>query len=170
MIDTEKIKNIVSQASLQNNCRMYDLYKHKDRLQIFIDKQNSESRIHIEDCENVFHSLNFLFQSEMPYILKTLRLEVSSPGLEKRLRERWHFEESIGKFCKITTDSSVKVKNKKTNKVFFTRVFSGIITSVLESDLHIEQEDRVLIAAFENITSAQLIFKPTKHQKNKLKK
>ena len=94
-MDFVKIKEIAKTASEQNNCRVYDIYKHRDRLQIFIDKKNQA--VNLEDCENVFYSLRFLLHSELPYLLEKNRLEVSSPGIEKQLREKWHFEESIGK-------------------------------------------------------------------------
>ena len=89
-MDIIKVKEIAKTASEQNNCRVYDVYKHRDRLQIFIDKKNQT--VNLEDCENVFYSLRFLLQSEIPYLLEKNRLEVSSPGIEKQLREKWHLK------------------------------------------------------------------------------
>ena len=133
-MDFVKIKEIAKTASEQNNCRVYDIYKHRDRLQIFIDKKNQA--VNLEDCENVFYSLRFLLHSEIPYLLEKNRLEVSSPGVEKQLREKWHFEEAVGKAIYFTTHSSVKIAGKR--KSFQTRSFTADLISVSNETLHLK--------------------------------
>ena len=91
MTEALKIKEIAGQAGLQNDCKIYDIYKHKDRLQVFIEKNSKQSAVNLKDCENVFHSLQFLLDVELPHVLKQNRLEVSSPGIEKQLREKMAF-------------------------------------------------------------------------------
>ena len=156
-MDFVKVKEIVQTASEQNNCRVYDIYKHKDRLQIFIDKKSQ--LVNLKDCENVFHSLRFLLNSEMPYILENNRLEVSSPGVEKQLRERWHFEESIGETMRLITYSPVKTQNKKTGRQSQTRSLTAQLISIEEESIYLRNSQFDFSIPFSEIKSAKLIFK-----------
>ncbi|MCZ0933451.1 MAG: hypothetical protein OXJ52_09930 [Oligoflexia bacterium] len=162
-MDFVKIKEIAETASEQNNCRVYDIYKHRDRLQVFIDKKNQT--VNLEDCENVFYSLRFLLQSELPYLLEKNRLEVSSPGIEKQLREKWHFEESIGRAIHLTTHSLVKIKGK--NKNFQTRSFTADLISVSSEALRFRRLKSEFSVLFSEIKTAKLIFKLKKTNKKR---
>ena len=153
-----KVKEIAKTASEQNNCRVYDVYKHRDRLQVFIDKKNQT--VNLEDCENVFYSLRFLLQSEIPYLLEKNRLEVSSPGIEKQLREKWHFEESVGKAISFTTHSLIKIPGKK--KPFQTRSFTADLVSVSDEALQLKHSQSHFSIPLSEIKSAKLIFKTKK--------
>src|SRR5580704_10913237 len=64
-------------------------------LRVFIDKPGEPQGVGLNDCERVSHELSALLDVEdpmpMPY-----SLEVSSPGLDRVLRTRTHFERFIG--------------------------------------------------------------------------
>ena len=154
-MDFVKIKEIAKTASEQNNCRVYDIYKHRDRLQVFIDKKNQT--VNLKDCENVFYSLRFLLQSELPYLLEKNRLEVSSPGIEKQLREKWHFEESVGRAIHLTTHSLVKIASK--NRNFQTQSFTADLVSVSNDNLHLRYSRSEFSIPFSEIKNAKLVFK-----------
>ena len=124
-----RLREIASQAGRQNGCRLYDVYRHRDRIQVFIDKP-PKGPVTLNDCQNVFHSLRFLIRSEFPQLLESRRLEVSSPGIEKRLRDKWHFEEALGETLKITTSSPVEAENQKTKKVFRSCLAEGRLISI----------------------------------------
>ena len=165
MIEALKIKEMAGLASRQNNCRIYDIYKHRDRLQIFIDKKSKNSTVSLKDCENVSHSLQFLLHSELPHILENHRLEVSSPGIEKRLREKWHFEESVGKLMKLITVFPVKAQSAKTGKSFCSQSFIAKLISVSETTLNLKSDVMECSVPFTKIKSARLIFKIPKKSK-----
>lgn len=159
-------------ASLQNGCYVYDIYKHRDRLQIFIDKD--QQRVNLEDCKNVLQSLQFLLQSELPSVLGNRRLEVSSPGIEKRLREKWHFEQSVGKMMKVHTISPVKVQSIKTGRSRFFQSFTAILASVSENRLHFEKDNVKWVVPLSEVKGGHLVFdnsqgnlKPNKKKKYK---
>ena len=162
-MDFVKIKEIAKTASEQNNCRVYDIYKHRDRLQVLIDKKNKA--VNLEDCENVFHSLRFLLHSELPFLLEKNRLEVSSPGIEKQLREKWHFEESIGQSIHLTTHSLVKIPSQK--KAFQTRSFTADLLSVSNEALYLKHPKSKVSIPLSEIKSAKLIFKIKKPNKKR---
>ena len=158
-MDFVKIKEIAKTASEQNNCRVYDIYKHRDRLQVFIDKKNQA--VNLEDCENVFHSLRFLLHSKIPYLLEKNRLEVSSPGIEKQLREKWHFKESIGATIHLTTHTPIQLKNKSKN--FLSRSFTADLISVSDERLGLRYLNSDFSIPLSEIKSAKLIFKSKNH-------
>ena len=154
-----KIKEIAGCASRQNGCRVYDIYKHRDRLQILIDKKSEASSVSLTDCENVFHSLRFLLQSELPDVLNNYRLEVSSPGVERRLREKWHFEESIGETMKLIANTPLKIKNKKTGKSFSSQSLRATLAELSETALHLKNDFIEAVVPFSAIKSVHLVFK-----------
>ena len=170
MTEALKIKEIAGQAGQQNDCRIYDIYKHKDRLQVFIDKKSKDLAVSLKDCENVFHSLRFLLHSELPHVLENRRLEVSSPGIEKQLREKWHFEESIGEMIKLITTSPVKAQNIKTGASFCSQSFKAHLISTSEKNLNLKSDLIKCFVPFSKIKTAKLIFKNPNKNKQQIKK
>ncbi len=83
----------------------YELYdviyektgKNDNHLIIFIDKDEG---ILIEDCEKVNNEINDILD-EKNFINDQYYLEVSSPGLERRIREKKHFEKYINSLVRI---------------------------------------------------------------------
>jgi ribosome maturation factor RimP len=61
-------------------------------LRFFIDRPEG---VGLEDCERVSHELSALLDVEDP-VPTAYRLEVSSPGLDRVLRTRAHFERFVG--------------------------------------------------------------------------
>ena len=159
-MDIVEIEKIAQMAGQQNNCRVYDVYKHRDRLQVFIDREHQA--VSLKDCENVFHSLRFLLRSELPSILDNNRLEVSSPGVERILRKKWHFEECVGNTIKIVTHSPVSVKNKKTGRVFQSQSLTGKLESIQDEQLQLNGPKLECSISFSKIKSAHLIFEVSK--------
>jgi len=66
-------------------------------LRIFIDRraQDSGLGITVDDCANVSHAVSQVLESQDP-IKGHYTLEVSSPGFDRILRTRAHFERFIG--------------------------------------------------------------------------
>ena len=63
-----------------------------DLVRLFIDK---EAGIDLDDCERVSHQVSGLLDVEDP-IAVHYRLEVSSPGLDRKLVKPEHFDRFIG--------------------------------------------------------------------------
>ena len=159
-----KLEQIAEQAGRQNQCRIYDIYRHRDRLQIFIDKPSSSVRL--SDCENVFHSLRFLLKSSLPDILERKRLEVSSPGIEKPLRALWHFKESLGRQIKLLTHSPIEATNTKTGKTEFYQTLSAQLISIVDQKLSLKNSRISCYIPLDKVKSAKcLLEKPNKNFK-----
>lgn len=78
-------------------------------LRVFIDKENG---VTIKDCENFSRALEAILDVEDP-IKTSYILEVSSPGLDRPLKEKRDFQKHIGRAVKITT------KEKIADRTFF---------------------------------------------------
>ncbi|HEX4023609.1 MAG TPA: ribosome maturation factor RimP [Steroidobacteraceae bacterium] len=61
-------------------------------VRVFIDKPQG---VGLDDCEQVSHELSALFDVEDP-VPTAYTLEVSSPGLDRVLRTRAHFQRFVG--------------------------------------------------------------------------
>lgn len=83
-------------------CYIYDVEYSKEGksrcLRIFADKR--DGGISLDDCEAVNRCLGAALDKEDP-IKENYILEVSSPGIERQLRQPWHFEEYTGEMVEI---------------------------------------------------------------------
>ena len=77
---------------------IYEKQGKENHLCIFIDKQNG---INIEDCEIVNNAINDVLD-EKNFIKDQYYLEVSSTGLEKRIRLDKHLEKAINTKIRIS--------------------------------------------------------------------
>lgn len=75
---------------------------------VFVTKQNGVS---LDDCEKLSRLLSPIFDVEPPMSGEYF-LEVSSPGLERKLSKKEHFSKSIGELVKITTERKDKICGK----------------------------------------------------------
>lgn len=83
-------------------------------LRIFIDNPNGE--LEIKDCEEVSRMLSDRLDQEDP-IDKSYILEVSSPGLERQLKDKEDFKKYTGKLIKATTYAPIKGQKEFTGKI-----------------------------------------------------
>jgi len=67
-------------------------------LRVFIDMPDGERMITVEDCESLSNQLVHLLPVEG---IDFERLEVSSPGLDRRLSRQSHFERFAGQTIKL---------------------------------------------------------------------
>ncbi len=113
-------------------------------VRIYIDK---EGGVTISDCERVSKGMNRVLDVE-DIIDHPYALEVSSPGLTRRLRKKADFERDKGKMCRIVTGSAVDGKNE----------FRGEIVRVAEDEVEIREEKDIHKIPLTVITKAHLEF------------
>ncbi len=86
----------------ENGCYVYDveyLKEGKSRtLRIFVDKENGG--ISLDECETISRRMSDLLDESDP-VKENYMLEVSSPGIERRLSQDWHFEKYMGETVDI---------------------------------------------------------------------
>ena len=108
MTSLEKsIKQIVEPIVNNLGYKIYDVIYEKDGkdnyLRIFIDK---DGIIDLNDCETVNNAITDILD-EKDLIKNQYMLEVSSPGLERRIRDDKQLEESLNELIEIHTYNKI---------------------------------------------------------------
>ena len=123
----ELLKPIVDSLGL----RIYDVEYVKEGsdyyLRAYIDKDGG---VTIDDCEAVSRALNVKLDEE-DYVKDAYILEVSSPGLGRKLIREIHFVQSMGEEIEIKTYKPIDN----------CKEFVGILKGYNNGDVTIETED-----------------------------
>lgn len=125
-LDLEHIREIAQRVTASQGLELWDLEFHgggKGRmLRVYIDK--AEGVTH-EDCANVSREMGTILDVEDP-IPGTYTLEVSSPGLDRKLRKAADFERYTGSKIKLLTREMIE--NQKHFEGRLKAVHDGAIT------------------------------------------
>ncbi|WP_024787698.1 MULTISPECIES: ribosome maturation factor RimP [unclassified Lebetimonas] len=104
------LKEIIEKTVKNYGCDLYDVEITEEGghkyFRIYITKPGG---VNLNDCEAINNMLSPIFDVEEP-IKERYFLEVSSPGLERKLTKKEHFEKSIGENVKVTTNEGKKIK------------------------------------------------------------
>jgi ribosome maturation factor RimP len=120
----KKISKLAEQVAHEQGVELFDvelLGKGKLLLRIIIDK---EEGVTLDDCERFSRNLEALLDVENP-IPASYTLEVSSPGLDRPLRDLKDFEKHMGKLARIITADKIENQN-----LFIGRILDVKIDSV----------------------------------------
>lgn len=82
-------------------------------LRLFVDKPDG---VKIEDCSRLSRDCSVFLDGE-ELIERAYRLEVSSPGVERRLRKKEHFEKQVGQKVHIIMRRPVEGRKKATGEL-----------------------------------------------------
>ncbi len=119
--ELEKLREHAEQIARRENCFLYDLEltgKGQGRiLRVFIDKEGAEG-VSIDDCSRVSRGLDLVLDVEDLVPGGAYSLEVSSPGLERRLTQAWHYEKAIGQKVQLQLNTGLGefVKSRSSKK------------------------------------------------------
>lgn len=95
----EQIRRYAEEVAVREGCRLYDVEFHDRTLRVFIDRE--AGGVSIEDCANVSKGLNLRLDVEDAVPFERYDLEVSSPGLERKLTQPWHFGGAVGQTVQL---------------------------------------------------------------------
>ena len=112
-------------------------------LRIFIDK---EGGVGIDDCEQVSRQISALMDVEDP-IGGAYTLEVSSPGLDRLLFKRTHFEAYIGSLVKVRLQMNYEGR----------RNFKGRLAAVENDEIILRQGREEFVFPLETLDRAQVV-------------
>lgn len=155
----EKIKSLTQEVCEREGCLLYDIEftgagKHRV-LRVMVEGQTEA--VTIEQCANVSRGLSLLLDVEDIVPGANYDLEVSSPGLERPLREKWHFEKAVGK--KISVVTLVTVEGQKNQSL------KGTLSAVSDEGFTIEMDKGTAQVEFANVKRAQVLFEYVKNGK-----
>ena len=119
----------------------FEIINKGELLRIFIDKTNP---ITIEDCIDVTNQLKHILTVEED--INFVRLEVSSPGINRVVKKLEDFERFKGEKIKIKTRSPVEERKN----------FAGVLQGVKKDLILIEFNSILVEISLDNIEKARL--------------
>ena len=158
----EQIKGLAREVCEREGCFLYDIEfvgagRHRT-LRIYIDTDN-ETAVSVEQCANVSRGLSLQLDVEDVIPGGQYELEVSSPGLERLLKQKWHYEKVMGKTVALATLNPPA--NHKGHQV------KGTLKSVEESGVTVDVNGVDVVVDFLNIKKAQTVFEFNKNEKKR---
>jgi ribosome maturation factor RimP len=141
----DKLLKIAKELAEMHGLEIFDLEisgKGKLTLRVFIDKDNG---VTLDDCEKFSRHLGAVLDVEDP-ISESYILEVSSPGLDRPLRNIKDFHKNIGKLVRIIT-------SEKINKSNF---FIGRIVKVHDNIIRLLIKGHEIDIPYDKISKARL--------------
>lgn len=115
-------------------------------LRVYVDKLEHDQYIGTEDCEKVSRFLSEKLDEEDP-IEQNYYLEVSSPGMDRPLLKRSHYERFVG--------SEVEIKLYKGKDG--TKNIQGVLTGISEDKVTVtDHSDKVWELELSEIAKAKL--------------
>ncbi len=125
----------------------------KSLLRIFIERlgadSNQSAKVSLEDCVTVSRSLNDLLESFQD-IPGTFDLEVSSPGLDRRLRLRSDFEAHRGGEVQLKLVDKIEGLGGQVR---------GLVLDLDEESIRLENSGREVAVPWKQVKQANLIWK-----------
>ena len=144
----EKVEQLVKDPIEKLGYSLYDVEYVKEGpeyyLRIYIDK---ESGIDLNDSEKVSNEINEILD-RADYIKEQYYLEVSSPGIERKLRKDKHLEQNISKNVEI------KLFKKDNNG---KKEYTGKLKAFNQEEIIIETDKEIAIER-KNIAQIKTIY------------
>jgi ribosome maturation factor RimP len=166
MADTvfiEKVRQIAAEVCERNGLRLYDLEfisgsKGRGRiLRVFIEHQ--ERNVNVDDCAEVSRGLNLLLDVEEEIVPGgAYTLEVSSPGLERPLKERWHFERAIGERITLQVSEPLAPFNPDLPGLEKRRKATGQLLEVDANEIRIQVDSLQLRIPLAIVDKAKVLY------------
>ena len=143
----EQIRQYAQEVAEREGCLLYDL-EFLDgparSLRVYIDK--APGGVVLEDCANVSRGLNLRLDVEDVIPGGRYDLEVSSPGLDRKLTQLWHFERAVGQ--------TVRLKYWDAERV--TKTLESQLLGVVGLKLSFESKNGPVEVDFANVQRARI--------------
>jgi len=148
---SNRIKPEIEKLLISTNLELFDVtMKSEKGLKILRVSIDTEEGAKIEDCTEATEIISKFLDENEDIITFRYTLEVSTPGLERPLRNEKDFLRFMGKKCKIMTiDKDESGRQSYTGKI--DKVEDGMI------DLYVEKENKSFNISIENMSKANLV-------------
>jgi ribosome maturation factor RimP len=143
-MELERIREAAERVARSVGIDVVDVVGKQRFLRVYIDKPEGISH---RDCETVSNQLSVILDVEDLVPGPHYILEVSSPGLDRKLTKPAEFERFAGRLAKISTNEPVE------NQKFF----EGRLAGVADGKVQIEVKGRVIALPMEGIRKANLV-------------
>ncbi|CAA6804936.1 MAG: FIG000325: clustered with transcription termination protein NusA [uncultured Campylobacterales bacterium] len=103
----------------------------------------SPNGVNLDLCAEITRAISPIIDLDPPMRGKYF-LEVSSPGIERKLKNLKHFENSIGELVKITKEDKTKIKGK--------------LLEVLGDTIKVETKEEIVEVSYNDINKAKTYY------------
>jgi ribosome maturation factor RimP len=124
-------------------CELVDLEYSPGLVRIYVDRADG---VRVEDCERVSREVSALLDVEDP-IPTAYTLEVSSPGFDRVLRTRAHFERFVG--ARVWVELKLPREGGR-------RRYTGRLAAVQDEGIALEVDDQTVSVQLSEIGKAKL--------------
>jgi ribosome maturation factor RimP len=114
-------------------------------LRVYIDRPAVAPPVTVDDCARVSHAVSEVLETEDP-IQGHYSLEVSSPGFDRILRKREHFERFLG--ARMLAELKVPLDGR--------RRFVGVLKSIVDDSIVVEVDGQAHTLPLARIQKARL--------------
>ncbi len=147
MADIKHLEATLSPVIEDHGMELVDLEFRAERagwvLRLFVDRSGGVS---LEDCARISRECSVVLDAE-DLIERKYRLEVSSPGIERRLRRPEHFEQQLGRRVRVEMCEPVGGRRRVT----------GELAEVTSQGVRVDcPEGDSVTVAYENVKRANL--------------
>lgn len=165
----DRIRKMAEEVSAREGCTVYDIEfggggSAGRVLRIYLDKTDGNN-VSIEDCANVSRGLNLMLDGAAEVGDDVVpggeySLEVSSPGIERVLRERWHYERAQGQKISLKTFAPLIDFNPERSDLSKARTLVGELSAVEDGGIRVQAAGDLgaVFIPFETITKAHTVF------------
>ena len=119
MTDVKKLGAVLEPVATDHGMELVDFEFYSERsgwvLRLYVDRLDG-SGVTVEDCAQVSRDCSVTLDAE-DLIDRRYRLEVSSPGIERRLRKPEHFERQLGQKVYVVLRESVGGRRRMTGEL-----------------------------------------------------
>jgi ribosome maturation factor RimP len=144
----EQVRKFAEEVAAREGCVLYDLEFHDGpgrSLRVYIDK--APGGVSIEDCANVSRGLNLRLDVEDVIAGGQYDLEVSSPGLDRKLTQLWHFEQAVTK----------RIRLQYRDETGAWKPYEGDLIGVEGKDLKFENAKGPFSVDFASVQKARIV-------------
>lgn len=143
----EQLRELARQVVEAEGLELYDLvFKRsgpRSKLQVFLNRPGGN--VGLDDCERVSRQLSRELDVVDP-IAHAYDLEVSSPGIERPLLQRWHWERALGE----------RVNVRWRDEDGRTRSSVARLDSVDDTHAALRDGDEITRVAFDRVLAARI--------------
>lgn len=145
----KKIKTMAHEVCERDGLKLYEVEYNSGSgmVRVYVD---AEGGVSLDQCASVSRGMNLLLDVEDP-IPGKYNLEVSSPGLERILQQKWHFDAQIGKEIKVVLKARTETVRATGKKLLESK-----LKETTEEGIIVEGCDTLL--PYEDIHKANLVF------------
>lgn len=160
----EAVRKIAEEVCARENCVLWDIEltgSGRGRV-LRVSIEGQDQQVSIQDCEKVSKGLNLMLDVNDVVPGGAYNLEVSSPGIERPLRDAWQFSRSVGQMVEVLLAEAIQVEKGDPFRMRGTIV--GVDQDMVTVDTGSDGTRQFKIA---NVKRAKTLFTDTKKQINK---